>query len=168
MSEKQEARAALETIRAAFSSVEWLEFGKPFWSATVRFGERDHAVITVVSGGLLTEVLGRLAEMQALRARLAGLEDPAELADALAGLLTDADTKLWDEVIEPLFTACVSKLELPDLAEATGRSWLLPEPTLAVELRVQFVRSLPVVLVGRVLIGILVQAGNLLTRSTRI
>ena len=200
MAEKQEqqARATLEKVRAAFASVEWLEPepGK-FWTARVRFGETDYAVITVVSGGLLTQVLRQLASLEGLHKRLTGIEaqfaaeraddgaedsgqgrdDPADsrlrnarqaaqFAEMLAGLLVEADITLWNEVVQPLFTACVSKLVLPELGEATGAD-VARSPSASIAERIQFVRSLPVVLTARVLIGIAVQAGNLAVRSSK-
>jgi len=168
MTEKQEAaRATLEKVRAAFASVEWLEPepGK-FWTARVRFGETDYAVITVVSGGLLTQVLRQLASLEGLQKRLTGVEEPAQFAEMLAGLLVEADITLWNEVVQPLFTACVSKLVLPELGEATGAD-VARSPSASIAERIQFVRSLPVVLTARVLIGIAVQAGNLAVRSSK-
>ena len=199
MTEKQEAaRATLEKVRAAFASVEWLEPepGK-FWTARVRFGETDYAVITVVSGGLLTQVLRQLASLEGLHKRLTGIEaqfaaeraddgaedsgqgrdDPADsrlrnarqaaqFAEMLAGLLVEADITLWNEVVEPLFTACVSHLSLEEL-DQTSQLFVLPAPEAPVSQRIEFVRDLPVVLTARVLIGIAVQAGNLAVRSSK-
>ena len=187
MAEKQEqqARATLEKVRAAFASVEWLEPepGK-FWTARVRFGETDYAVITVVSGGLLTQVLRQLASLEGLHKRLTGFKRPAEdtpegaddgeeearqaaqFAEALAGVLVEADITLWNEVVEPLFTACVSHLSLEEL-DQTSQLFVLPAPEAPVSQRIEFVRDLPVVLTARVLIGIAVQAGNLAVRSSK-
>jgi hypothetical protein len=161
------AKATLEKLRAAFASVEWLEIGQPFWTAKVHFGERDSATIVVVSGGLLTQVLAQVAAIEGLRTQLTSVEEPGQFADALAQLLDDADITLWNEIVEPLFTTCVVSLEAPELAGILRRGIVLPDADAPVADRIEFVRSLPVVLVGRVLIGIGVQAGNLLTRSTR-
>ena len=61
----------------------------------------------------------------------------------------------------------MSELHLPDMAEATGLSLALPGKEVSAADRVLWVRRLPVVLTTRVLIGIVVQVGNLLTKSSR-
>ena len=168
MPEKHDAaKATLGAIRAAFDSVEWIEFGQPFWTAKVRFGEKDFAEITVVSGDILAQVLRQLASLEGLRHRLAGIEDPAQFAEALAGLLAEADVTLWNEVIEPLLTACISDLHCPELNATLGVKLDLPGAGADPEVRIRFVRGLPIVLTARVIVGILVQAGNLLLRSTK-
>lgn len=168
MSEKQEAaKHTLATIRQAFESVEWIEFGKPFWTAQVHLGEQDRVEIVVVSGDVLTTVLRQLASLEGLRHHFEGIEDPAQIADALAAVLAEADTTLWRNVIEPLFTACVRTVECPELRATLSLELDLPGADADPEVRVSYVRSLPIVLTARVLIGIAVQAGNLLTRSTK-
>lgn len=165
---ERQGRELLEALHQQFAAVEWVQPEK-FWTARVLFGERDYAVITVVSAELVTRVLVLLAELQdtfgaVLRAGDAG-EAAAQAGQVLAGAL---DTRVWP-LLTDIWACCVSEMDLPELRAATGVDHggaTVAEGGGAAGLA-RKLHELPIVLLGRVLVGIAVQAGNLLTRSSK-
>ena len=164
--EEKSGTALLAGIRDMFGSVEWVEH-EAFWTARVWFGEKDYALITVVSGELVWELVAAMAEIEGVRDRFAAAATPEAAADVVAQTITAGGESLWPRV-EAIITQCVSKLHMPELAEATSREWSMPNADASAGVRLAFVKRLPIVLTGRLMIGIAVQAGNLLTRSTRV
>ena len=163
---KSGGRDALAKVHAAFEQVEWVEMDR-FWSARVWFGKNDYARITVVTGDLVARVISCLGRLAATHEGWTRITDPAEAAAYLAGVLSeDSQDEAW-LLVEELFTRCVGELHLADLEEATKFAFRLPGPDRPAAERLAFVKRLPVVLTARVIVGIVVQAGNLLTKSSR-
>lgn len=159
------AKALLLSLREAFTGVEWVE-PQRFWGARVWFGERDYALIKVVSGEMVGKVLAALAKADALREELFANKDLAQASERVARLLAGQEVA-W-ELIEDIFTGCVCELHLPEWEEVSGQHICMADmATSPPAERLLVLKSLPVVLVARVLIGIVVQAGNLLTKSSK-
>ena len=159
-------RDALARLHDVFGRVEWIEMDR-FWSARVWFGQNDYARITVITGDLVGRVISCVGKLAATHEGWARITDPAEAAAYLAGVLTeDSQNQAW-LLVEELFTRCVSELHLSELSDEMHAAFALPGPKAPAEERLGFIRRLPVVLPARVLVGIAVQAGNLLTKSSK-
>lgn len=160
-------RQMLAEIREQLGQVEWVE-QEAFWTARVWFGERDYARIKVVRASLVTDAMIQLAKLDdSRRARLREIRTAGEAVDGVAELLASEQTAgLWPLVADIFFCA-VTDLHLPEWQEISDEHHLLYLANVAAPERTDFVKGLPIVLVARVLIGCVVQAGNLLSRLSR-
>ncbi len=163
---QEDGRSLLAFLREQFEAVEWIEPVK-FWQARVWCGGQDFALITVVSSEMVGRVASALARMDGLRKRLAAAEGVEAAADVVAAAFSDDALEGAWVLVADLLACCVTELHLPEYTEATGRECFVPVSDAPVSGRIEAARFWPVVLLGRVLIGIGVQAGQLLTRSGR-
>lgn len=161
MGKKKEADAPeVEIFAGLLSSVAWVEDAE-FYTCKVKFGGDDYARLLAISGDVTDMAVDLLGDCEAILPAIAGSETvEAGLKVLLDFVAPERRERIW-RLVEQVFTRCVSELSLKGYVKAFGvdePQWpMADEPA---DMRLAFVKGLPLKLVARVIVGVGLHLGN--------
>lgn len=155
-----------EPIAAFLDSVDYCE-RDGFYRAKVRFGERDHATVSIIPGGAAEKAFHFFIDLYAAIAKMGQGLDEVALVEAFREIANGEKREQFWLTVDDIFGCCLCAWHMPERMEAYELKEVPAPPNANMEYpeRSSVIKNLPLTVIVRVIVGAIWLLKNSLGRS---